>query len=243
MQMTWTVGTSGGAPPRDVVVEAPDGATAADLIPLLADQTGEANGTELRLLVGGRVVNSAALVGYPPLLDGSSVTLARELAPPPAPWSGALAVAVVAGPDSGQRIPLAAGSVTVGRAPGCDLTVDDLDLSRTHCRIALGPSGPQIQDLGSTNGTTVDGVSLGSAPHQLTTSSVVRIGSTRVRLVANITDRAATRARGDGTVLVSRRPRHPMALPDREIRMPDPPAHPPSPGSRGWLSSCHCRCP
>jgi two-component system response regulator AtoC len=45
----------------------------------------------------------------------------------------------------------------LGRDPGCDFTIDHRSLSRRHARLILAPT-PMIQDLGSTNGTRVDGV-------------------------------------------------------------------------------------
>ena len=45
---------------------------------------------------------------------------------------------------------------TVGRAPGCDLVLDDPTVSKHHARIRCDES-PQIEDLHSTNGTYVNG--------------------------------------------------------------------------------------
>lgn len=46
--------------------------------------------------------------------------------------------------------------VLVGRAPGCDLVVDDLRTSREHAVIAWDGRGWSVRDLGSRNGTWVD---------------------------------------------------------------------------------------
>jgi transcriptional regulator with PAS, ATPase and Fis domain len=48
-------------------------------------------------------------------------------------------------------------SVTVGRDPDCDIAIDRATLSRKHFRVEGGPQ-PSVRDLGSTNGTTLDGV-------------------------------------------------------------------------------------
>lgn len=48
--------------------------------------------------------------------------------------------------------------VVVGRSPGCDLVLDDDRISRRHARLAWGEGGWRIADLGSKNGTAVDGV-------------------------------------------------------------------------------------
>src|SRR5688572_3239626 len=47
---------------------------------------------------------------------------------------------------------------TVGRAPRADFVVDAALVSRVHCRLTLDSAGKlEIEDLGSTNGTFVNG--------------------------------------------------------------------------------------
>jgi ABC transport system ATP-binding/permease protein len=54
---------------------------------------------------------------------------------------------------------LAAGSVkTIGRTPAADFLVDAPLVSRVHCRLTADPSDQLVvEDLGSTNGTIVNG--------------------------------------------------------------------------------------
>ncbi|MGH7163044.1 MAG: FHA domain-containing protein [Planctomycetota bacterium] len=49
------------------------------------------------------------------------------------------------------------GSVTIGRSPECDLPIQDGQASRRHCMVVRLQSGHEVADLGSTNGTTVNG--------------------------------------------------------------------------------------
>ena len=64
---------------------------------------------------------------------------------------------IVEGPEAGRRIPLN-GPVEIGRDPsvGAALTMDEL-VSRRHVRITPEANGARVEDLGSQNGTFVDG--------------------------------------------------------------------------------------
>ncbi len=73
-------------------------------------------------------------------------------------------------------------SVTVGRRNGCDITVPDDKLSREHFRIMRAGYGHTIEDLGSKNGTYVDGRPIGEMT-ELHDQAVIRSG--RVVFVYN----------------------------------------------------------
>ncbi len=45
------------------------------------------------------------------------------------------------------------GSATLGRAAGCEITLDDTFVSQMHARVSLTDVGVVLEDLGSTNGT------------------------------------------------------------------------------------------
>ena len=47
--------------------------------------------------------------------------------------------------------------ILVGRAPSADLRLDDPRVSRLHARIELRDDGVYVEDLGSRNGTSIDG--------------------------------------------------------------------------------------
>lgn len=61
------------------------------------------------------------------------------------------------GPTAGQRFELARRSLIVGRDPACDLVIDDVEVSRRHARLLAQGGGYTVEDLGSTNGTFVNG--------------------------------------------------------------------------------------
>ncbi|MFI9051045.1 FHA domain-containing protein [Streptomyces sp. NPDC053427] len=60
-------------------------------------------------------------------------------------------------PSSVRPLPAAARTTRIGRAPGNDLVVDDLAVSRRHAELRAGPDGYEIVDLGSHNGTYLNG--------------------------------------------------------------------------------------
>ena len=47
---------------------------------------------------------------------------------------------------------------TVGRAAACDLPIQDPTVSRRHAELELSGAGVRVRDVGSTNGTYLDGV-------------------------------------------------------------------------------------
>ncbi len=98
-----------------------------------------------------------------------------------APRPGALVV--VASPDlaENERIELAHEPVTVGRGPLNDLQlIDDEFASGRHALLDPRRDGVWVEDLGSTNGTFVNGVRLTSS-RRLTPGDIVRIGETDFR--------------------------------------------------------------
>ncbi len=81
------------------------------------------------------------------------------------------------GPQMGKRFVLDKDETVVGRDPTCDIALDDLDnVSRRHCSILCREDDFAITDLGSKNGTFVDGVEThGVQP--LRSGSTIKVGS------------------------------------------------------------------
>lgn len=69
-----------------------------------------------------------------------------------------------------------AGALTIGRAPDNDIVVRDVLASRRHAMVHDGPTGLELDDLGSVNGTFVDGARVSRA--RLTDGDVVTVGNT-----------------------------------------------------------------
>ena len=76
-----------------------------------------------------------------------------------------------------RAIDLASARVTLGRESRNDITIPDINVSRTHAEISLSPQGAWvITDLGSTNGTYVNGRAIASQP--LNEGDHIAMGST-----------------------------------------------------------------
>ena len=60
------------------------------------------------------------------------------------------------GKDSGKRHKLKSGTITIGRSPQADITIDDDRISRIHCEIKWSDGIITIEDKESRNGTYVD---------------------------------------------------------------------------------------
>ena len=81
------------------------------------------------------------------VLDGATIT--RQ--------SGRGRLVVVKGPDRGETIAIAEAPLTIGSGGGCDVLLSDPTISRKHLGIDPGPAGLVLRDLGSTNGSFVQG--------------------------------------------------------------------------------------
>ena len=64
--------------------------------------------------------------------------------------------------------------LTIGRSPDCDVSLHDIQLSRHHCRLERTRDGWVLTDLGSKNGTVIDGRDV--TEHVLRPGEVFRIG-------------------------------------------------------------------
>jgi pSer/pThr/pTyr-binding forkhead associated (FHA) protein len=80
--------------------------------------------------------------------------------------------------QTSERYELRPGSNVIGRGSESDLQLRDQGVSRRHVDIQFDGSRATVYDLGSTNGTSINGHEVGS--HVLRHGDVLRIGHTRI---------------------------------------------------------------
>jgi S-DNA-T family DNA segregation ATPase FtsK/SpoIIIE len=201
----------------DVVVRTPAGASLAQVADqlvriVLLDSSG---GT---LSINGETVVGSTLLGHPPLVEGALIEVDVPPRPPPLPSLPELRV--IGGPDAGGVHLLAPGSVVMGRIGSVRL--HDPDVSREHCRLSLTPDGATVEDLGSTNGTWIDGTRV-EGTSVLPYDAVLRVGSTRLQLVDTSEPVAPVVATGDGRLAFNRPPRLLTSRSRVQVVVPAPP--------------------
>jgi FHA domain len=102
-------------------------------------------------------------------------------AAPRGPRTGRLVVVKSADLDEGQDFELDSSQLTIGRGRQNDIAIgSDEYASARHARFEPRQDGVWVQDLGSTNGTYLNGVRL-DRPRRLSQGDVVRVGETDLR--------------------------------------------------------------
>ncbi|MFG2885391.1 FHA domain-containing protein [Streptomyces sp. NPDC048297] len=194
---------------RDVLVTAPAGTDLAAVASALATAvTGdggagrEASGAPVVLYAGAERLDARRrTLGEPPLIDGAVLSLGAPAAPEPHPEldDAPTQLHVVAGPDAGGVHLLHGGRITVGRSADADVPLDDPDVSRLHCAVTVGADGSVcVTDLGSTNGTTLDGTRVTDHPRRLPAGALLRLGESTLRVTPSGGPGARVRTVPDG---------------------------------------------
>jgi hypothetical protein len=70
------------------------------------------------------------------------------------------------------------GPLVLGRTDAVDVTIDDKSVSKRHCAFEATPEGMRLTDLGSTNGTSVNGAALtANEPRLLKGGDMIDLGN------------------------------------------------------------------
>jgi hypothetical protein len=94
-----------------------------------------------------------------------------------APGRPAATLVVRQGPQAGMSFPITGNQLIIGREEGMDIVLQDPESSRRHTRISWQGTHFIIEDLGSTNGTFVNGVQI-TSPKILSPGDSIGIGQT-----------------------------------------------------------------
>lgn len=206
---------------RPVEVRAEPHHTLADLLHALALPADDP------VHVDGAVCSPEAPVGLPPLLDGASMVLGRPRSTPgTAPGRAPLRVTTTTGPDAGRSLDLTRGRHVIGRGDAASLRPEDEALSREHLALEVDRDGVVVRDLGTTNGTLVEGEPVPGDGVRVRAGSRVRAGHTTFALEARRHRPTRRRPSGHGTLAVNPTPHLPPARPPVRIVIPPEPRAP-----------------
>ena len=84
-------------------------------------------------------------------------------------------LSIIKGPQNGNVFQLGSSVTTLGRDPKCTIFLNDMTVSRAHAKIVRSALGTVIEDLGSLNGTWVNGAIVNSAA--LRDGTTIQIGT------------------------------------------------------------------
>jgi pSer/pThr/pTyr-binding forkhead associated (FHA) protein len=129
---------------------------------------------------------------------------------------------ITSGPSAGRTVVIE-GELTLGREHA-DLTIEDPEVSRSHAVLRVVDGGLEVQDLGSANGTFVDGQRVNGSL-RVTADAQVQVGMTELAL-EEVAPAGVTRLRPIADLETTRvRPiADPQATQARRVPSPPPPA-------------------
>jgi hypothetical protein len=140
------------------------------------------------------------------------------------------------GARAGTVFPLTADSVVLGREEGVDISLRDPEVSRQHARVSWQAGTYVLEDLGSTNGTFLNGMQI-TGQRPLRPGDSIGLGQTILVL----------QPQGTAEPTPPPAPRPVMAqAPAQPAYVPPPPPPPPAPaaagggGSRCMIWGCGC---
>lgn len=122
-----------------------------------------------------------------------------------------------AGPTPGKEFPLEKSELFIGRDLTNDIVINDAEISRRHARLVAQAGGYVLEDLGSTNGSFINGQRL-TGPYILKSGETVTLGEHVTLVYEGIySDPDATIVAGSATSV------SPFAPPPPQAVMPPPP--------------------
>ncbi len=138
-----------------------------------------------------------------------------------------LQLVVHAGPLAGKGFPISKETLTFGRDPDNDIMLDDTKVSRHHARLLRQGDQILVEDLGSTNGTLINGEAI-TGQHLLQPADIISIGTSLfgVKGFSAPNTIGVTQVTGGPVTYTAPRP----SIPTPAVT-PNPTAHSPAPSS------------
>jgi S-DNA-T family DNA segregation ATPase FtsK/SpoIIIE len=218
----------------DVHLCAADDLPAVEVLTALREVAGV--GSASRLRVADHDLDESRTVADLGLVAGTTIVATLDLddtpqPPPVAPCR--IRLAVMAGPDAGRVIDLDDGDHVVGRDDSCSLGLNDAAVSRRHLTVEVAESGvpdatvraprrrnAALRDLGSANGTSIDGTVVPAGQTvDVPTGAVIRIGDSELTLL----HRSDSPAASEGGEVIHRTVRLDQRRPPATITFPPEP--------------------
>lgn len=89
-------------------------------------------------------------------------------------------------------VPIVHSATVLGKHPTCEVVLANPFVSRQHARIDVTSQGAAIRDLGSKNGTYVNGARIGIEPSELSDGSLIEFGRNQVTATFHLADSTVT---------------------------------------------------
>ncbi|MCL2012788.1 MAG: FHA domain-containing protein [Cystobacterineae bacterium] len=141
-------------------------------------------------------------------------------------------LAILEGPDAGKEVPFIGIRMVLGRASNLEIPLTDLAVSRRHVEFVRGENGVLLRDLGSGNGTLINGQRV--TEQILSHHDVVTVGSTKLRYISEAEAHVAPESASikQNTQLAVVEKKKPAREPPKALVRPDPSALPVAPERR-----------
>ena len=137
------------------------------------------------------------------------------------------------GPNPGKIYELNKDILTIGRDVNNDIVIADAEVSRSHARLTVQAGGYLVEDLGSTNGSFVDGQRL-TSPQLLRPGAILNLGET-VSLEFQAAEEEVVATKIASPVVAAAMETTPDSVAPPTVIEPSPPAAPPQNKSRAGL--------
>ena len=227
MKFRLTVADSGGR--GDYTVDTEPDAPVAELLEAIGA------GLSVPAFLGPIPLDPADTVGHSGVHDGAIVHLGGPGAAVRDEVSTGLEVRVVGGPSAGLVFRIGPGRHLIGRQKGCAITLNDQECSREHAALELSSGGDlAVDDLGSTNGTRVEGSVVPDGGTALLPGEILEVGRSFLSVVAVEKPDQTLAPDGEGGFVFNRRYRIRQDPKDVSVEFPNEPTAPEKP-SFPWI--------